>query len=43
MRIRQAVRIARAQPFELTVSRRAELVGWGVMRVLRHPLFLGWR
>jgi len=42
--IRQAVRIARDQPFELTFGRQAELVCWGVMPsgMLRHPLFVRW-
>jgi hypothetical protein len=42
--IRQAVRIARQQPFELNVGARASVVCWGVMPsgMLRHPLFLGW-
>ena len=42
--IRPAVRIARAEPFELHEGQRAELVCWGVMPsgVLRHPLFLRW-
>jgi hypothetical protein len=40
--IRQAVRIARQQPFELEVGARASVVCWGVMPswMLRHPLFL---
>ena len=40
-KIRQAVRIARQQPFELNVGARASLVCWGVMPsgMLRHPLF----
>jgi ATP dependent DNA ligase domain len=44
MRIRQAVRIARAQPFDLQVGSPASLVCWGVMPsgMLRHPLFLSW-
>ena len=44
MQIRQAVRIARDQPFELKVGMRASLVCWGVMPsgMLRHPLFLAW-
>jgi hypothetical protein len=44
VRIRQAVRIARDQPFELTIGRQAGLVCWGVMPsgMLRHPLFLRW-
>jgi hypothetical protein len=43
--IRQAVRIARDQPFELQVGARASVVCWGVMPsgMLRHPLFLAWR
>src|SRR5262245_66671574 len=42
--IRQAVRIARQQPFELNVGARASLVRWGVMPrgLLRHPMFLTW-
>lgn len=42
--IRQAVRIARQQPFELKVGGRASVVCWGVMPsgMLRHPLFLEW-
>jgi ATP-dependent DNA ligase len=37
--IRQAVRIAREQPFELNVGARASVVCWGVMPsgMLRHP------
>ena len=44
MEIRQAVRIARDQPFELRVGARASVVCWGVMPsgMLRHPLFLNW-
>jgi hypothetical protein len=44
MRIRQAVRIARRQPFELRMGARASVVCWGVMPrgMLRHPLFLRW-
>jgi len=40
--IRQAVRIGRQQPFELSVGLRPSLVCWGVMPsgILRHPLFL---
>jgi hypothetical protein len=43
--IRQAVRIARQQPFELEVGARASVVCWSVMPsgMLRHPLFLSWR
>jgi ATP-dependent DNA ligase len=43
-KIRQAVRIARQQPFELKVDAKASVVCWGVMPsgMLRHPLFLGW-
>jgi ATP-dependent DNA ligase len=43
-KIRQAVRIARQQPFELKVDAKASVVCWGVMPsgILRHPLFLGW-
>jgi len=39
--IRQAVRVARDQPFELSSGAPAELVCWGVMPsgMLRHPLF----
>ena len=39
--IKQAVRLARQEPFELNVGARASLVCWGVMpsRMLRHPLF----
>jgi len=42
--IRQAVRIARQQPFELTKGKRASVVCWQVMPsgMLRHPLFLSW-
>jgi ATP-dependent DNA ligase len=42
--IRQAVRIARDQPFESKVGARAFVVCWGVMPsgMLRHPLFLSW-
>ena len=42
--IRQAVRIARHEPFELRTRKRAQLVCWGVMPsgMLRHPLFLHW-
>jgi hypothetical protein len=42
--IRQAVRIARQQPFELNVGARASVVCWGIMPsgMLRHPLFLAW-
>lgn len=42
--IRQAVRIARQQPFELTKGKRASVVCWAVMPsgTLRHPLFLSW-
>jgi hypothetical protein len=38
--IRQAVRIARQQLFELKVGARGSLVCWGVMPsgLLRHPL-----
>jgi len=44
LKIRQAVRIARLQPFELKVGARASVVCWGVMPsgILRHPPFLGW-
>jgi len=40
--IKQAVRVARDQPFELNVGARASVVCWGVMPsgMLRHPLFL---
>lgn len=43
--IKQAVRIARQQPFELKVGGRVSVVCWGVMPsgMLRHPLFLSWR
>ena len=43
--IQQAVRIARAEPFELRDGIRAELVCWGVMPsgLLSHPLFLRFR
>ena len=43
--IRQAVRIARQQAFELRVDKPASVVCWGVMPsgMLRHPLFLVWR
>jgi len=39
---KQAVRVARQQPFELKVAARASVVCWGVMPsgMLRHPLFL---
>jgi hypothetical protein len=42
--IRQAVRIARQQPFGLKVGARASVVCWGIMPsgLLRHPLFLSW-
>ena len=42
--IKQAVRVARDQPFELNVGARASVVCWGVMPsgMLRHPLFLAW-
>ena len=42
--IRQAVRVARHEPFELTEGGRASVVCWGVMPsgMLRHPLFLAW-
>ena len=42
--IRQAVLIARHQPFELTAGARASVVCGGVMPsgMLRHPLFLSW-
>jgi hypothetical protein len=42
--IRQAVRIARQQPFELKLGARASVVCWGVMPtgMLRNPLFLSW-
>jgi hypothetical protein len=44
VQIRQAVRIARQQPFELRSGAPAAVVCWGVMPsgMLRHPLFLGW-
>ena len=44
IQIRQAVRIARQQPFELTIGARGSVVCWGVMPsgMLRHPLFLSW-
>ncbi len=44
VQIRQAVRIARAQPFALGIGGHAELVCWGVMPsgMLRHPLFSRW-
>jgi hypothetical protein len=44
VQIRQTVRIARNQPFELAVGQGAELVCWGVMLsgMLRYPLWLGW-
>ena len=40
--IKQAIRIARQQPFALNVGNRASVVCWGVMPsgMLRHPLFL---
>ena len=40
--IRQAVRSARHEPFELRTRKRAQLVCWGVMPsgMLRHPLFI---
>ena len=42
--IRQAVRIARREPFELKIGARASLVCWGVIPsgMLRHPLFIDW-
>jgi hypothetical protein len=42
--IRQVVRIARDQPFEIEIGERAELICWGVMPsvMLRHPLFIRW-
>lgn len=42
--IRQAVRIARHELFELKTGASASLVCWGVMPsgMLRHPLFLRW-
>jgi class 3 adenylate cyclase/tetratricopeptide (TPR) repeat protein len=42
--IKQAVRIARQEPFELKVGKRASVVCCGVMPsgMLRHPLFLSW-
>jgi sulfite exporter TauE/SafE len=42
--IKQALRIARQQPFELKVGARASVVGWGVMPcgLLRHHCFLRW-
>jgi hypothetical protein len=42
--IRQAVRIARQQPFESKVGARASTVCWGVMPsgMLRDSLFLTW-
>jgi hypothetical protein len=42
--IKQGVRIARQQPFELKVGALASVVCWGVMPsgMLRHPLFLAW-
>jgi len=44
-KIRQAVRMARQQPFDLHVGAKASVVCWGGMPsgMLRHPLFLGWR
>jgi len=43
-RIRQVVRIARHEPFELKVGAPASLVCWGIMPsgMLRHPRFLRW-
>ena len=42
--IRQVVRIARGEAFDLTPGAPAELVCWGVMPsgMLRHPLFIRW-
>jgi len=42
--IKQAVRVARHEPFALHAGARAEVVCWGVMPsgMLRHPLFLRW-
>ena len=42
--IKQAVRVARQEPFELKVGLKAAVVCWGVMPsgMLRHPLFLRW-
>jgi hypothetical protein len=39
---RQAVRVPRDLPFDLTIGERHELVCWGVMpsRMLRHPVLL---
>jgi hypothetical protein len=44
VQIRQAVRIARDQPFELNPGERASIVCSGVMPsgLLRHPLLLSW-
>ena len=44
IRISQAVRIQRDEPFILYEGERAELVCWGVMPsgMLRHPLFVRW-
>jgi hypothetical protein len=38
--IRQAVRVARDRPFDLTIGARLELICWGVMPsgILRHPV-----
>ena len=43
VRIRQAVRISRREPFALRVGQRAEVVCWAVMPsgMLRHPVLLG--
>jgi hypothetical protein len=45
VRIRQAIGVARHEPFELKTGAPASLVCWGVMPsgMLRHPLFLSWR
>ena len=41
--IRQAFRVARAEPSNVKVGQRAELVCWGVMPsgLLRHPVLTG--
>ncbi len=43
--IRQAVRVARRETFELKSGAAASLVCWGVMPsgMLRHPMFLEWK
>ena len=41
--VRQAVRVPRDLPFDLTIGARLELVCWGVMPsgMLRHPMLTG--